>query len=84
MYILHRGPVYTIPDSYRRAAISLSDRGSRLHHATAIRYEMLLKSERKSLRFVGDVKVTPAWLWHDVNGAIRYISHQNLDLKTRT
>ena len=53
------GPVYIIPDSYRRATSFLSDMGYHLHHAKALREETLLKLEGKSLRFIGDMKVTP-------------------------
>ena len=35
-------PVYTLPNSDRRAASFLSDRGYHLHHAKAIQYETLL------------------------------------------
>ena len=56
---LFLGPVYTIPDSYLYATIFLSDRGYHLHHAKAIRLETFHKLEGKSLRSVGDTKVTP-------------------------
>ena len=45
--------------------------GCCLPDTRAIRYKTLHGSERKSLRFVGDMKISPVWLWHDVNSAIR-------------
>ena len=31
----------------------------------------------QNLLFAGEMKFTPAWLWHYVNGAIQYVPHHN-------
>ena len=70
------GPVYAITDSYLPAATLISDRGA-VYITQSYPIQEAPRIGEKSLLFVGDTKITPAWLQCDVNNAIRYVSFCN-------